>query len=148
MNQAVVILKVWWASLLARQGTILLARRGNLQETPLEFLLSNVEGKGRKNRLLIVEDESLIALDLKLRLVRAGHDVVGVADCLHDALDLFSTHQPDLVLMDVHVKGDTDGIEIAHAMGKLSDVPVIFLTAYADADTNKRRQPTCRPIAF
>jgi PAS domain S-box-containing protein len=142
VNQAVVILKVWWASLLARQGTILLARRGNLQETPLEFLLSNVEGKGRKNRLLIVEDESLIALDLKLRLVRAGHDVVGVADCLHDALDLFSTHQPDLVLMDVHVKGDTDGIEIAHAMGKLSDVPVIFLTAYADADTIKRAAET------
>jgi len=105
-------------------------------------MLDTAREARRKDRLLIVEDESLIALDLERRLLRAGYDVVGVADSYDDALELFSAHQPDLVLMDVHVRGDADGIQIAHAMARLGDVPVIFLTAYADDDTIRRAAET------
>ena len=108
----------------------------------MELLLDTTQAARRKARLLIVEDESLIALDLERRLVRAGYDLVGVADNYDDALGLFSAHQPDLVLMDVHVRGEADGIQIAHAMGTQADVPVIFLTAYADDDTIKRAAET------
>ena len=66
-------------------------------------------GGKRKSRLLIVEDESLIALDLKRRLTRAGYEVLEIADNLEGALAEFSAGQPDLILMDVHVRGDADG---------------------------------------
>ncbi len=99
-------------------------------------------GGKRKSRLLIVEDESLIALDLKRRLTRAGYEVLEIADNLEGALAEFSAGQPDLILMDVHVRGDADGIEIARAIGQLGDVPVIFLTAYADDDTIQRAAET------
>jgi len=92
----------------------------------------------RRWRVLVVEDESLIALDLERRLVALGYDVVGVADSHDDALVIFVTAHPDLVLMDVHLRGDGDGIQVADAIAKLGAVPVIFLTAYADDDTVKR----------
>jgi PAS domain S-box-containing protein len=89
-----------------------------------------------------VEDEALIALDLERRLQRAGHEVVGVADNADDALQLFREFQPDLVLMDIFIRPPLDGIETARAIGRLGDVPVVFLTAYADDDTLRRAAET------
>ena len=126
----------------ARAARALFGKSSAAPEAWLELMLDTAQGARPKDRLLIVEDESLIALDLERRLVRAGYEVVGVADNYDDALGLFSAHQPDLVLMDVHVRGEADGIQIAHAMGTLGDVPVIFLTAYADDDTIKRAAET------
>lgn len=94
------------------------------------------------NRILIVEDESVIALDIERRLQRAGYVVVGVAVNRDDAFDLFKEYQPDLVLMDVSIVGPADGIETARAIGQLGDVPVIFLTAYADDATLNRAAET------
>lgn len=93
-------------------------------------------------RVLIVEDEALIALDLERRLQRAGYEVVGVADNADDALRTFQETQPDLVLMDIFIRPPLDGIETARAIGRVGDVPVVFLTAYADDDTLRRASET------
>ena len=89
-------------------------------------------------RVLIVEDEALIALDIERRLIRLGFDVVGVADNREEALELFHESSPDLVLMDIFIRGPADGIETAEAISAISDVPVIFLTAFADDETIRR----------
>jgi two-component system cell cycle sensor histidine kinase/response regulator CckA len=89
-------------------------------------------------KVLIVEDEALIALDLERRMKRLGFDVVGSADNCPNALELFGAAQPELVLMDIFIQGAEDGIETARAIGRLGDVPVIFITAFADSDTVRR----------
>lgn len=112
----------------------------------VSLLFDDYDGPGlkpaRKLRLLIVEDESLIALDLERRLTRAGYEVAGVADNHDDALALFQSRNADLVLMDVNVRGDADGIDIAQSLNKIADVPVIFITAYADDETVRRAAET------
>jgi PAS domain S-box-containing protein len=84
---------------------------------------------------LIVEDEALIALDLERRVTRMGFEVVGTADNCAEAVEFFGATRPDLVLMDIFIRGPADGIQTARELGKVSDVPVIFITAFADSDT-------------
>jgi two-component system cell cycle sensor histidine kinase/response regulator CckA len=91
-----------------------------------------------RGRILIVEDEALIALDLERRLLRMGYEVVGIGDNRDEAVALFVEHQPEIVLMDISIRGPVDGIETARAITQLGDVPIIFLTAYADDDTVRR----------
>jgi PAS domain S-box-containing protein len=91
-----------------------------------------------RRRIMIVEDEALIALDLERRLLGLGYDVVGVADDFDDAVALFREQTPDLVLMDINLRGTADGIEIAGTLKKIADTPVIFVTAYNDDQTVKR----------
>lgn len=100
-----------------------------------EWLSPAGDAASLRARVLIVEDEALIALNLEQRLLRVGHDVVGIADNHDDAIALFQQHAPDLVLMDISIFGPSDGIETAHSMARLADVPVIFLTAYTDDQT-------------
>jgi len=86
-------------------------------------------------RLLVVEDEALVATDLSLRLQALGYEVVGIADNAIDAWALCEAHGPELVLMDIHIKGDRDGIETAHTIRRRWDIPVVYLTAYSDDAT-------------
>ncbi len=82
-------------------------------------------------RILIVEDEQLVAADLEAKLTRLGYEVVGLAASGVDALRLASEEHPELVLMDVRLQGDMDGIETANLLQNVSAAPVIFVTAYA-----------------
>ncbi len=93
---------------------------------------------GRGQRVLVVEDEALIAFDLERRLTRAGFEVVGRADDRDSALELAAARLPQLVLMDISLRGSVDGIETAKQLGGLLDAPVVFLTAYADDETVRR----------
>ncbi|MCX6620977.1 MAG: response regulator, partial [Acidobacteria bacterium] len=93
-------------------------------------------------RVLIVEDEALIALDLKSRLECAGYSVVGVADSMEEALALVEKKSPDIVLMDIRIRGEHDGIETAARIRRCYDIPVIFVTAYADRETLERAKLT------
>ncbi len=102
------------------------------------FLTVDGRMRDRPRKVMIVEDEALIALDLQQRLERAGYEVVGVADNLDDALELCRESRPDLALMDIYIRPPADGIETAAAMQRVIDIPVIFLTAYADEGTLKR----------
>ena len=89
-------------------------------------------------KILITEDEMLVALDLQQRLRKLGFDVCGIAGSGEEAVERAAAAQPDLVLMDVMLPGGVDGIEAAQRIRAASDVPVIFLTANADDATLER----------
>jgi two-component system cell cycle sensor histidine kinase/response regulator CckA len=88
--------------------------------------------------ILIVEDEGLIALDLKTKLELIGYTVPAIADNADDALTSIERLRPSLVMMDIRLCGDRDGIETADRIRRRFDVPVIFLTAHADPETVER----------
>jgi CheY-like chemotaxis protein len=91
-----------------------------------------------RRRVLIVEDEALIAMDLKGRLENLGYEVPGIAASADAALTLASRHTPDLILMDIRLQGARDGIEAAAEVRRLLDIPVIFLTSHSDVETIER----------
>lgn len=83
-------------------------------------------------RILVVEDEGIIAEDLRMGLEEMGYDVVSVASTGEDAVREAEIQRPDLVLMDVVLHGEVDGIEAADRIHARLDIPVIYLTAYSD----------------
>ncbi|HLD23219.1 MAG TPA: EAL domain-containing protein [Sulfuricurvum sp.] len=91
-----------------------------------------------KKKILIVEDEGIVALDLQDRLEFLGYQVIGIADTAKSALKMVAKKSPDLVLMDIVIKGETDGIDTARQIHDLFSIPVVFLTAYADDKTLAR----------
>jgi signal transduction histidine kinase len=93
-------------------------------------------------KIMVVEDESIVAKDLELTLKRLGYVVPATASSSDDALSKAAQHRPDLVLMDVHIKGTVDGIATAHRLRHEMNIPVIYLTAYADDDTVARARKT------
>jgi diguanylate cyclase (GGDEF)-like protein/PAS domain S-box-containing protein len=97
--------------------------------------------KARK-RILVVEDETIVALDLQNSLKVLGYEVVGTASSGADAIAKAESRRPDLVLMDIILKGDMDGVQTAETIHSLLDVPVIFLTACADDATLQRAKVT------
>jgi CheY-like chemotaxis protein len=84
-------------------------------------------------RILIADDEIIIARELEARLKGLGYDVVGIAASGEDALQITLETKPDLILMDLVLRGELDGIETADRILKQSKVPIIFLTAYRGA---------------
>lgn len=92
--------------------------------------------------ILIVEDEAIVALDLRTQLEDLGYDVIGIADQADDALKIAAAQRPDLVLMDVRLKGPTDGITTAGILLRMYQVPVIYLTAHSDDETVQRAAGT------
>ena len=82
-------------------------------------------------RILVVENEAIVALHLRQVLTRYGYDVAAVAasgeQCLHD----IETSRPDLILMDINIDGAMDGISTAASIPPEYDIPVIYLTAYS-----------------
>ena len=89
-------------------------------------------------RIVIVEDERIVARDLQLRLSRLGYDVVGVVSSGEDAVACVERTQPHLVLMDIMLQGTIDGIEAANRIRARAQVPVLYVTAHADAQTSER----------
>lgn len=89
-------------------------------------------------RILIVEDESIVAMDLSEQLEAIGYEVCGLADNGADAIAITENQQPDLILMDIVIKGPIDGIETAQKINQHAHIPVIFLTAYTDNTTVER----------
>jgi PAS domain S-box-containing protein len=88
--------------------------------------------------ILIVEDEFVISMEIEKRLTLMGYRVAGSADNGARALELIDQTRPDLILMDIQIKGDRDGIETAYEIRKKYRLPVIFLTAYAEDETLER----------
>jgi EAL domain-containing protein (putative c-di-GMP-specific phosphodiesterase class I)/CheY-like chemotaxis protein len=91
-------------------------------------------------KILIVEDEALIAHRIKAQLTKLGYDVVDTVDNSADALSAINAHKIDLVLMDIVIKGHQDGIDTAVRIQDLYSLPVIFLTAYSDEKTLQRAE--------
>ncbi len=92
----------------------------------------------KQTKILIVEDEVLVAKDLESRIKGLGYNVCGKATTAEKALDLVKHHQPDLVMMDIVLKGEMDGIEAADHIRSTKGIPIIFITAYAAQETLER----------
>jgi CheY-like chemotaxis protein len=94
----------------------------------------------KKKRILIVEDERILAEDLKRLLTKMGYEVTGIAASGDEAIQSVQGQRPDLVLMDIRIQGPQDGIDVAEHLYAEYGVPVSYLTAFADAPTLDRSQ--------
>ena len=88
--------------------------------------------------VLIIEDEAIIAEDIREMLNELGYDVLPIVHDSAKAIDFLSFHTPDLVLCDINIKGDKDGIEVASLIGKKKRIPFVFLTSLSDRHTVAR----------
>ncbi|OEC85361.1 MULTISPECIES: methanogen output domain 1-containing protein [Methanobacterium] len=93
-------------------------------------------------KVLIVEDERILAIGMKRKLENAGYTVTGTASSGEEAIENVKETRPDLVLMDIVLKGDMDGIEAAQQIINLYNIPVIYITAYADEEILERAMVT------
>jgi len=98
-------------------------------------------------KVLIVEDEMIIGANISLQLSKLGYEVNGIVSRGEEALIHIKHNKPDIVLMDIQLKGDMDGIETAQRMQSEHDIPIIYLTANTD-DKNFNRAKTTNPYAF
>jgi DNA-binding response OmpR family regulator len=83
-------------------------------------------------RALIVEDEFLIAEELRERLSRLGFSVIAAVDTAEEGIAIATRECPDLVLMDIRLKGEKDGVQAANEIRQQVDVPIVYVTAYSD----------------
>ncbi|MCX6690784.1 MAG: response regulator [Methanoregula sp.] len=93
---------------------------------------------GMEKNILIVEDQAIVAMTIETQLVELGYKVAGVAATGEAAIQLAREKKPDLVLMDINLEGEMDGITAAEHIGLFLDSPIIYLTAYSDAETIRR----------
>jgi DNA-binding response OmpR family regulator len=92
-------------------------------------------------RILLVEDEFLIAMSLEGDLRDGGYDVVGIAHSANDAVAMAKAERPDIVLMDIRLVGKRDGIDAAFEIFKTTGIRCIFATAHGDPETVARAAP-------
>ena len=88
--------------------------------------------KNSEYKILIVEDEAVIALNLQQTLIKMGYNVIGISYSGKDAVDKARRLVPDLILMDIRLPGKMDGIRVADIVKSELDIPVIFLTAFSE----------------
>lgn len=98
-------------------------------------------------RILIVEDDMIIAANVAMQLSKLGYDVLGITSRGEEALAQSKLNRPDLILMDINLKGKLNGIETVKAIQQRSDIPVIYLTANSDEGTFAKARST-HPFAF
>jgi len=96
----------------------------------------------KKTKILLVENENIVARDIENMLRELGYDVLAVLSTGKEAVEKAETLQPDLVLMDVRLQGGIDGVEAANLIYRGFDIPVVYLTAYADEITMERAKLT------
>jgi PAS domain S-box-containing protein len=100
-----------------------------------------------KTRILIVEDESIVAIDLKKTLENSGYEIAGIVHSGELAVKKAVEIVPDLILMDIMLEGKLTGIEAALEIGKKKDIPVVYLTAYANESTLSQAKLT-QPFGY
>ena len=100
-----------------------------------------------KIKLLIVEDEMVIAANISLQLSELGYEVTGIVPRGEEALVHVRDNPPDIILLDINLKGELDGIETAREMQKMQNIPVIYLTANVD-DAHFNRAKDTHPFGF
>lgn len=91
-----------------------------------------------KAQILIVEDEIIVAMSIKKKLQNWGYTVSGLVDSWEDAAEILEKKPPDLVLLDIFIKGNIDGIELGRQIVDVMKIPVIFITAHSNKTTLER----------
>jgi CheY-like chemotaxis protein len=105
-------------------------------------MIMNADLISPEPRALIVEDETLIAEELKERLSRLGFSVIAAVDTADEGIAIATREHPDLVLMDIRLKGEKDGVQAAREIREQVDVPIVYLTAHSDRQTVERAKAT------
>lgn len=100
-----------------------------------------------KPKILIVEDESIIALEIKQTLEKLDFEVTNMATDYNSALNSLRINKPDIILMDIYLGEGKDGIEIAEKIQVTEDIPIIYLTSFCDEKTLNRALKT-RPVSY
>jgi two-component system, response regulator PdtaR len=98
--------------------------------------------------ILIVEDELIVAESLSLDLQRKGYAIAGIVSTGAEAINLAFLTQPDVILMDIMLKGALDGIETSKVIQKQMSIPIIFITAFSDRATLERAKQTKEPLHY
>jgi len=98
-------------------------------------------------KVLITEDELIVAEDIKSSLQKYGHEVVAIVTNGCDTINKIEELRPDVVLLDIMLAGSMDGIETAHYINDRFGIPVVYLTAYSDEKTMRRAFETA-PFGF
>lgn len=92
--------------------------------------------------VLIVEDEPIIASDIEMTLKEDDYSIAGIAHSSTKAIDMLHRTSPDIVLLDIAIQGDKDGIDIAHLINDKYKLPFIYITSFADKETLTRAKST------
>ena len=95
-----------------------------------------------KSKILIVEDDAIESMDIKINLENMGYEVSAVTSSGEEALPMISQHMPDLVLMDIILKGKMNGVEVAQKIKDEYDLPVIYLTSNSEEKTLEKAKLT------
>jgi CheY-like chemotaxis protein len=101
----------------------------------------------KKLRILVVEDETILALDLAMCLSDLGHEVAATAVTGEEAVRKAKETKPDLVLMDITLDIEMDGIQAAEIINRTRKIPLIYVTAHSDNETRKRAETT-NPLGY
>ena len=105
-------------------------------------MIMNADPTPPEPRALIIEDETLIAEELKERLSHLGFSIIAAVDTADEGIAIATREHPDLVLMDIRLKGEKDGVQAAKEIHEQVDVPIVYLTAHSDRLTVERVQAT------
>lgn len=102
---------------------------------------------GKAVKILVVEDEMIIAAKISMYLIEMGYEVTAIIPRSEEVLHHLEMSDPDIVLLDIQLKGEMDGVELAELLIKQHPIPIIFLTANSDEETFQRARHT-KPFAF
>ena len=108
---------------------------------------STVGGARKSARILVVEDDFIVALDMEYHLIAAGFEVVGVATTAEEALQMADAGDPHLAIMDIRLAGDRDGVDAATELRHRLGVPSIFASAHGDMQT-RQRAARAKPLGW
>jgi len=100
-----------------------------------------------KTKILIVEDETIVALDMKRSIKKMGFDVTNTVTNHDDALNSVQSNKPDFIIMDINLENSKDGIETVHSIQKIENIPIIYLSAFNDDETINRAIQT-NPLVY
>jgi len=120
------------------------ARRSPATYSPRD---NTYDAMRRSARLLIIEDDYLVGLELEYHLTAAGFAVVGIAATVDEALAMTAADKPELAIVDIRLADERDGVDAAVELNARFGIRSIFATAHADADT-RRRGEAANPIAW
>lgn len=102
----------------------------------------------QNKNILVVEDENIIALEIMSRLENLGYHVPAIVSSGEAAIEKTEEYKPDIILMDIRLRGKYDGIEAAKKIQEKFQTPIIYLTAYADDSTIKRAQKISEKVIY
>lgn len=100
------------------------------------------------NQVLIVEDETLVALELEMFVSNLGFNIVAICSNANSTLETLKSHKTDIILMDINIKGEINGVNLAQIIkAKYKNIQIIFLSAHIDEE-NRKLASLSKPLAF